>query len=99
MDGRSEEAKRDVRPPHPVVATGRLERLAALPRAEEAADLVREDDEAEKRREVSRAMQLCHQAYGRWHRREIGEADDRCKYEEHERCLRREKEDEYRDRA
>src|SRR5436190_8085517 len=93
VDKRGEDAERDVCPPHPVVAAGRLERLTAEPGTEEAADLVRQDDEAEERREIARTVQLGDQTDRRRNGREISEADDGGEDEEHNRRLRRVEED------
>jgi hypothetical protein len=62
VDQRRADGQHDVGVPHPVVAAGRLERLAAEPGAEEAADLVREHDEAEQRRHVRGAVRTWRRA-------------------------------------
>ncbi len=55
---RRAERQRDVRVPHPRVAAGVHDGQFAKPRAEESADLVGQQREAEERREVARAEEL-----------------------------------------
>ena len=70
-----EQRERDVGVPDPFVVAGLRERDAAEPRAEEAADLMRQQRQAEQRREIARAEQLADQAGRRRHRREPREAE------------------------
>ena len=89
VDERRGQRQRDVRVPHPrEIAEGR-ERLAAEPRAEEPADLVRERREAEQRREITHAEQLADEPGGRRHGGEPGEAQHRGEHIERERGLGR----------
>src|SRR3546814_15016447 len=57
-------AEHDAAPPHDVVGAGEVEEIAAEPDAEERADLVAEEHDAEQHGHVTGAEELCHQARG-----------------------------------
>jgi len=99
VDERGADREHDVDVPEPVVAAGALEDVAAEPRAEEAADLVREHHDAEERRDVADAVQLADEAHGRRHGREIGEAEHDGEDHERRHGLRRKHEREHSERA
>jgi hypothetical protein len=75
MDCCGQRGQRDVGPPDPVEASGRLQRNAAQPHAEERADLVCEHHHAEQRGKMPHAEQPGDEPRRRRQRRHVGEAD------------------------
>src|SRR5258706_9546755 len=91
IDQRGERGERYVGVPHPLIAAGVRDRKAAQVSAEEAADLVRQQREAEERGEVADAEELADDSRGRRHGGEPGEAEpDREKVERQRRLGREE---------
>ncbi len=85
--------------PHPQVAALLRNGQAAQPGAEEAADLVRQQRQAEQRGQVTRAEQLAHHARGRRHGSQPGEAQADGKQIERQRSLGSEQEQHHQHRA
>src|ERR1700674_3163868 len=76
VDERRQEAERHRQPPYQIVGAGALEHDAAEPDADEAADLVAEEGEAEQHGEPTRAEHYRDQARSRRHRGKPREPGD-----------------------
>jgi hypothetical protein len=96
---RREDAERDRDPPDDVVAAGRVVQPAAQPHAEEAADLVAEEDEAAQHRQVLHAEDLRDHRVGGRHRGQPQQAHHRREHVDAQRRQRHGQEDHDGERA
>ena len=81
MQQRRQQAEHDRRYPYLVIGPGGVVRPATPPNADEASQLVREENDAEQSRHVADAEDLRHQAAGQGHRTQPQNAHRGCEHQ------------------
>ncbi len=74
-------AERHADPPHRIVGAEQIVEIAAHPRAEEAADLMAEEDDAVEHREIAYAENAPHDPAGERHGAQPEEAHRACEHQ------------------